>query len=138
MLTCLSPLLMVGKKNVECRVLAINKGEIVKKILYQNPDADFLFCAGDDKTDEEMFRQAKSVFPSGGRVPGQAVTMAAPIAVTSIMDEEEAEKLPEVEIHLTPEQTFATAVGPPSKKTLASSHLTSPEEVVFAMEGVLQ
>ncbi|KAJ9118439.1 hypothetical protein QFC24_006270 [Naganishia onofrii] len=129
---------MVGKKNVECRVLAINKGEIVKKIIYQNPDADFLFCAGDDKTDEEMFRQAKAVFPSGGRIPGQKVTMAAPIAVTSIMDEEEAEKLPEVEIALTPEGTFATAVGPPSKKTLASSHLTSPEEVVYAMESILQ
>jgi trehalose 6-phosphate synthase/phosphatase len=129
---------MVGKKNVECRVLAINKGEIVKKIIYQNPDADFLFCAGDDKTDEEMFRQAKSVFPSGGRVAGQAVTMAAPIAVTSIMDEEEAEKLPEVEIKLTPEHTFATAVGPSTKKTLASSHLTCPEEVVQAMEAILQ
>jgi trehalose-6-phosphatase len=40
---------MVGKKNIECRVLAINKGEIVKRIIYQNPDADFLFCVGDDK-----------------------------------------------------------------------------------------
>lgn len=43
------PLVMVGKKNIECRVLAINKGEIVKRIIYQNPDADFLFCVGDDK-----------------------------------------------------------------------------------------
>ena len=25
------------------------KGEIVKRILYQNPDAEFIFCAGDDK-----------------------------------------------------------------------------------------
>lgn len=40
---------MVGKKNIECRVLAINKGEIVKRIMYENPDADFLFCVGDDK-----------------------------------------------------------------------------------------
>ncbi|UZJ52633.1 hypothetical protein CBS101457_001953 [Exobasidium rhododendri] len=47
---------LVGKKNLECRPLAVNKGEIVKRILYNNPDAEFVFCAGDDKTDEDMFR----------------------------------------------------------------------------------
>jgi trehalose 6-phosphate synthase/phosphatase len=40
---------LVGKKNLEVRPLAINKGEIVKRILYLNPDAEFVFCAGDDK-----------------------------------------------------------------------------------------
>lgn len=40
---------MVGKKNLEVRPIAINKGEIVKRILYMNPDAEFIFCAGDDK-----------------------------------------------------------------------------------------
>lgn len=40
---------MVGKKNLEVRPIAINKGEIVKRILYFNPDAEFIFCAGDDK-----------------------------------------------------------------------------------------
>ncbi|EEB87393.1 hypothetical protein MPER_15264, partial [Moniliophthora perniciosa FA553] len=46
---------LVGKKNLEVRPLAVNKGEIVKRILYHNPDAEFVFCAGDDKTDEDMF-----------------------------------------------------------------------------------
>jgi trehalose 6-phosphate synthase/phosphatase len=40
---------LVGKKNLEVRPIAINKGEIVKRILYLNPDAQFVFCAGDDK-----------------------------------------------------------------------------------------
>lgn len=40
---------LVGKKNLEVRPIAVNKGEIVKRILYQNPDAEFIFCAGDDK-----------------------------------------------------------------------------------------
>ena len=40
---------MLGKKNLEVRPMAINKGEIVKRIVYQNPDAEFVFCAGDDK-----------------------------------------------------------------------------------------
>lgn len=40
---------LVGKKNLEVRPLAVNKGEIVKRILYNYPDAEFVFCAGDDK-----------------------------------------------------------------------------------------
>lgn len=47
---------MVGKKNLEVRPLAINKGEIVKRLLALNPEVDFIACAGDDKTDEDMFR----------------------------------------------------------------------------------
>ncbi|KAI8581243.1 hypothetical protein K450DRAFT_233828 [Umbelopsis ramanniana AG] len=47
---------MVGKKNLEVRPLAINKGEIVKRLLALSPEVDFIACAGDDKTDEDMFR----------------------------------------------------------------------------------
>lgn len=39
----------MGKKNLEVRPLAVNKGEIVRRLIYENPDADFIFCAGDDK-----------------------------------------------------------------------------------------
>ena len=42
-------IVLVGKKNLEVRPIAVNKGEIVKRILYHNPDAEFVFCAGDDK-----------------------------------------------------------------------------------------
>ena len=27
----------------------MNKGEIVRRLIYENPDADFILCAGDDK-----------------------------------------------------------------------------------------
>ena len=43
-----------GKKNVEVRPAHTNKGEIVKRLLYQYPEAEFCMCAGDDKTDEDM------------------------------------------------------------------------------------
>lgn len=56
---------LVGKKNLECRPLAVNKGEIVKRILYSHPDAEIVFCAGDDKTDEDMFRALRLVEASG-------------------------------------------------------------------------
>jgi trehalose 6-phosphate synthase/phosphatase len=48
--------ILVGKKNLEVRPININKGEIVKRILTLHPEAEFVFCAGDDKTDEDMFR----------------------------------------------------------------------------------
>ncbi|KAJ6470441.1 trehalose-phosphatase [Mycena sanguinolenta] len=47
---------LVGNKNLEVRPIAVNKGEIVKRLLYKNPHAEFVFCAGDGKTDEDMFR----------------------------------------------------------------------------------
>ena len=48
--------ILIGKKNIEVRPASVNKGEIVKKILAQHASADFVICAGDDKTDEDMFR----------------------------------------------------------------------------------
>ncbi|KAI9315352.1 glycosyltransferase family 20-domain-containing protein [Dichotomocladium elegans] len=48
--------ILLGKKNIEVRPASINKGEIVKRILAQHPEADFVICAGDDKTDEDMFK----------------------------------------------------------------------------------
>lgn len=44
---CIS--VLVGKKNLEVRPLAVNKGEIVKRLMYENPEVDMIFCAGDDK-----------------------------------------------------------------------------------------
>lgn len=51
---------IAGKKNLEVRPTLVNKGEIVKHALGQNPKIDFLLCAGDDRTDEDMFRVLRS------------------------------------------------------------------------------
>ena len=48
--------ILVGKKNLEVRPTIVNKGEIVKRLLGQHSDVEFVMCAGDDKTDEDMFR----------------------------------------------------------------------------------
>ncbi|KAJ2957371.1 hypothetical protein NQZ79_g6913 [Umbelopsis isabellina] len=66
---------MVGKKNLEVRPLAINKGEIVKKLLGQHPDVEFIACAGDDKTDEDMFRALR---PSSVGESCYAITVGPP------------------------------------------------------------
>ncbi|RKP19914.1 hypothetical protein ROZALSC1DRAFT_13373, partial [Rozella allomycis CSF55] len=53
--------ILLGKKNLEVRPISINKGEIVKRLLAEYSDIDFIFCAGDDKTDEDMFKMLKKV-----------------------------------------------------------------------------
>ncbi|KAI9477987.1 MAG: glycosyltransferase family 20-domain-containing protein [Benjaminiella poitrasii] len=52
---------LVGKKNLEARPKATNKGEIIKRLLSANTDIDFIMCCGDDKTDEDMFKVLKKV-----------------------------------------------------------------------------
>lgn len=47
--------IMRGKMNLEVRSLLVNKGEVVKRIQSQ-VGPDFILCAGDDRTDEDMFR----------------------------------------------------------------------------------
>jgi len=128
---------LVGKKNLEVRPLAVNKGEIVKRLMYENPDADFIYCAGDDKTDEDMFRALRTVFPPGGPQGDEPVILPPPVAVTSALDPDEADEQEDVELMIRPEHIFATTVGPPAKKTLAGWHVTCPEEVVDAMEHLL-
>lgn len=115
---------LVGKKNLEVRPLAVNKGEIVKRILYHNPDAEFVFCAGDDKTDEDMFR-ALLLF-NGDKTH---VKLDPPLSVTLVAGEDAGNFEP-VDLALTREGVFTTAVGHSSKRTLAAWHVPGPEEVI--------
>ena len=120
--------MLVGKKNLEVRPLAVNKGEIVKRILYFNPDAEFIFCAGDDKTDEDMFR-ALLLFPQD-RTPSLTdahVTLDPPLSVTLLAPGKEYAP---VKIAIERDAVFTTAVGHATKRTLAAWHVTSPQEVV--------
>ncbi|KAJ3742715.1 trehalose-6-phosphate phosphatase [Lentinula detonsa] len=137
---------LVGKKNLEVRPIAVNKGEIVKRLVYKHPEVEFIFCAGDDKTDEDMFRALRH--NSSGKTE---FIMEAPLSVTLVDDGDEEEqpsqnshhntssdpKYPPMKIHLAPEAVFTVAVGHSSKRTLASWHVTSPAEVVGAVEGLL-
>jgi trehalose-phosphatase len=50
---------LTGKKNIEVRPISMNKGEAIKKIMSLHPKIDFIFCVGDDRTDEDMFRVLK-------------------------------------------------------------------------------
>jgi trehalose 6-phosphate synthase/phosphatase len=56
-------------------------------------------------------------------------TMDTPLSVSLVPEERTREHL-RVELRLTPENIFTTAIGHPSKRTLAKWHVTSPLEVV--------
>lgn len=45
-----------GKMNVEMRPSLVNKGTVIKRAITQNPDIEFILCAGHDRSDEDMFR----------------------------------------------------------------------------------
>jgi trehalose 6-phosphate synthase/phosphatase len=51
-----------GEKIVEVKPVWANKGEAFERLLKDFPDPDFLFAAGDDRTDEDLFE----------RLPGHA------------------------------------------------------------------
>ena len=46
-----------GEKIVEVKPVWANKGEAFERLLKDFPDPDFLFAAGDDRTDEDLFER---------------------------------------------------------------------------------
>jgi trehalose 6-phosphate synthase/phosphatase len=46
-----------GDKIVEIKPIWANKGEVLERLLAARPEADFLFAAGDDRTDEDLFER---------------------------------------------------------------------------------
>jgi trehalose 6-phosphate synthase/phosphatase len=70
-----------------------------------------------------MFRAL--AFPSVGDAK---LTLEAPVSVSQL--DKDAKAAPPVQLALKPEWIFTTAVGPRSKRTLASWHVTTPAEVV--------
>lgn len=71
-----------------------------------------------------MFR-ALLLFPPGTT----EVTMEAPLSVTLI----DGNGAPPVKLAIKSEAVFTTAVGHSSKRTLASWHVTTPQEIVDHM-----
>lgn len=117
--------IMAGKANIEVRPSFVNKGEIVKRLVLnphgakQKPSPvvthkfdlpldqtpDFIICVGDDLTDEDMFRSLHEIQTEWGK-------------------------------NNFPKNQFGSygvhpvAVGPPTKKTVATAHLNDPSQVL--------
>lgn len=95
--------ILAGKKNLEVRPISINKGQTLRRILSEGTDkiqADFVFCAGDDRTDEDMFK--------------------------ALMELEENKEFPELDYPIV----TTCAIGPAEKKTLAKYHVNNPDQLI--------
>ncbi|GAC75168.1 trehalose-6-phosphate synthase component TPS1 and related subunits [Moesziomyces antarcticus T-34] len=134
---------LVGKKNLEVRPLAINKGEIVKRILYDHPDAEFVFCAGDDKTDEDMFRTLFNLAPSSPEVEAHDQGVAAVSSRLEGVKKDAALLISPPtplkantpigspkKLKLTRDGIYTTMIGPNNRKTLAEWHVDSCQRII--------
>lgn len=122
--------IMAGKANIEVRPKVLNKGEIVKRLVLSpwgepldvtsepdlgkiNPSTlpDFVLCLGDDLTDEDMFR-----------------------LLINLLEAADSQNVPKIHPNLTPLTLayglYPVVVGPALKKTVATSHLNDPTQVL--------
>ncbi|KAJ1769499.1 hypothetical protein IW140_004854 [Coemansia sp. RSA 1813] len=101
--------ILVGKKCLEVRPISVNKGEIVKRLMGTHPEQwDFVACAGDDKTDEDMFRALR--------------TMQRSIGQQRVNGSDSSSQVPP--------HYFTITVGPVDKKSAAAWHVTSSHKVI--------
>ncbi|SNX85000.1 related to trehalose-6-phosphate phosphatase [Melanopsichium pennsylvanicum] len=141
---------LVGKKNLEVRPLAINKGEIVKRILWEHSDAEFVFCAGDDKTDEDMFRSLFNLNPSSSEIDahhdtdGAENTALKPYLAELSKDHALLISPPTPlkggtpvgspkKLSLNRGGIYTTMIGPNNRKTLAEWHVDSCERIIDSL-----
>ncbi|KAG0140060.1 hypothetical protein CROQUDRAFT_665689 [Cronartium quercuum f. sp. fusiforme G11] len=118
--------ILKGKKNIECRPAHTNKGEIVKRLLYTTPEIGFAFCAGDDKTDEDMFRALKQMMRTGGRSE-----IEAPLFPTLTRTSSTGSGTGPVVCELEADGIFAVVIDEnESRKTLADFRLERPQGLI--------
>ncbi|CAH6722883.1 trehalose-phosphatase [[Candida] jaroonii] len=117
--------IMAGKANIEVRPKFVNKGEIVKRLvlhphgskqlpkpitdhnydLESDKVPDFILCLGDDLTDEDMFKSLKQIETNWNLKNFPKNSFGA-------------------------YGVYPVAVGPPTKQTIATSHLSDPSQVL--------
>ncbi|KAJ2534241.1 hypothetical protein IWW43_002473, partial [Coemansia sp. RSA 1935] len=120
--------ILVGKKCLEVRPISVNKGEIVKRLMGAKPKQwDFVVCAGDDKTDEDMFRSLRTIKRSvAGNTSGEEGLNAVSTSVGM------GTNWSSMSMRLPP-YYFTITVGPPDKRSAAAWHVSSSHDVVEAL-----
>ncbi|KAI5477902.1 trehalose 6-P phosphatase, glycosyltransferase family 20 protein [Pseudohyphozyma bogoriensis] len=132
---------LVGKKNVEVRPAHTNKGEIVQRLLYLHHETEFCMCAGDDKTDEDMFHSMARVSSSTSSGSPPTISppnslrlfpsLAAELPPDAYGDDPNGELQP-VESKLDPNCMYMIAIEKDgqARMTMANALLPTAEEMV--------
>lgn len=110
-----------GNRVIEVRHEHVTKGSAVGHILEMHPKADFIFCAGDDRTDEDMMR----AFPEHLR--GKVVTcwVGAPNAYADYWRESNLGLLGELESMASTWERNARRTAPSAAKKADPSKPTA-------------
>lgn len=133
---------MEGKANIEVRPRQFNKGEIVKRLIREIGSGEegtdgrpgFIYCLGDDKTDEDMFKVIRDLSYKGGEEAAEAATLSAS---GDSLDGPNAEEINESNAKAAraayergQDGFFPVTVGPANKRTQAAWHLIDPFAVL--------
>ncbi|KAK4054618.1 hypothetical protein OIO90_003430 [Microbotryomycetes sp. JL221] len=139
---------LVGKKNVEVRPAHTNKGEIVQRLLYLHSDTDFVMCAGDDKTDEDMFHSLARILSSASN--GAPAVIQPPASLSLFPSLANGTSLPKssngvpeaLTSRLEPGSTFMIAIEAKEtsavRMTMANATLESPAQMVELLTQIAQ
>ena len=79
---------LAGHAVLEVRAKGIDKGAYVGTQISEVTDDDFVLCAGDDRTDEDMFRRIPQhgvAISVGGGSPSASGVVASPAALRALL-----------------------------------------------------
>ncbi|KAI9323710.1 glycosyltransferase family 20-domain-containing protein [Dichotomocladium elegans] len=111
---------LINQKTIEVRPVNINKGVVAKRILAELNTVDLVICAGDDRTDEDMF----GVLMTPDDLP-QSPTSGALVRRRSIS----------VTLPLTGHPTtFCIAVGHHDKQTMANRRVRTTDDLLALLK----
>lgn len=142
--------IMTGKANIEVRPRQFNKGEIVKRLIreFGEPDGEgdatrpgFIYCLGDDATDEDMFKILRNISLSNESLsagPISAPSTAGSVITADGLELKESvsetnEKATKAAYERGADGLFPVTVGPANKKTQAAWHLIDPFAVLDSL-----
>lgn len=111
---------ITGKKVIEVRSGGTNKGDIVQRLLREH-SPDFVFCAGDDRTDEDMFRVLHDF------------KLNSTTANNNNSQGIETEQLKENEQSLS---VHTCLIGPSTKRSAAKERLDTPKQLLSLLNGL--
>lgn len=118
---------LIGKKNIEVRPVDVNKGVVVQRILSERADVDLVICAGDDRTDEDMFNVFMA--PSTPSSPSSPLVRRRSLSVAALQhDSSDRYFIP------AGAKTYCITVGPYDKKSLADHRVESSDDIVALLE----
>lgn len=131
---------MAGKANVEVRPRQFNKGEIVKSLIAEfETRPEFIYCLGDDKTDEDMFKVLRNLsLSSETSADNQCRQVLNGSGADNIDEEGESvnesnKKAAQAAYDRGADGIFPVTVGPANKKTHAAWHLIDPQAVLDSL-----